>query len=100
MTEPTKIEQIKSNWLDRVIVVRNAVTNKAGEYDDEGYCDTKIPWGGSIYWLGVVDGNGERMCADCALGTILQQLLITGTIPEYKDNWFEDWNTMRKVKDG
>jgi len=97
MKEPTQ-EEIKESWLDRVLISRHAVTKKDGEYDDEGYCDEKIPLAGSIYWVGVADGNGETMCAQCVLITLLQQLSITGTIPLYIDNWFVDWNRMREKK--
>jgi len=93
MTEPVEGE-IRKHLFDRVLFVRHAVIRNEGEYDDVGYCDRKIPFGGSIYWVGVAGGNGELMCAECALNTLLQQLSMTGTIPVYEDNWFKDWERM------
>ncbi len=81
--------------FDRTLIIKRAVTDSY-QYDDEGYCDTKILYGGSIYWAGVADGNGELMCAECMLQTLITQLSATGTIPEYKDNWQAEWKEYTK----
>jgi len=78
------------NWVDRTYVERHCAYRDM--YDDNGYCDTKIPKYGSFYWAGVADGNGEAMCSECMLATLLQQLRTTGTIPEYKDSWRAEFN--------
>ena len=87
-----------SPWLDRVLIIRHAVRDKNGQYDDEGHCESKIPFGGSIFWMGVKDGNGESMCAECSLLSLLHQLSITGTIPSYEDKWTEEWKAIQEKR--
>jgi len=71
--------------IERVLIERHCAHKDM--YDDGGYCDTKIKKYHSYYWMGVADGNGETMCSECALQTLLHQLQSGGCIPKYIDKW-------------
>ena len=66
-------------------------------YDDGGYCDTKIKRGGVYYWFGVADGNGEKMCSECALSALLYQLQNGGNLPAYTGLWLQDFEGRQYV---
>lgn len=79
--------------IERTTIVRHCAHKDM--YDDGGYCEHKIKRYEPIYWAGVADGNGELMCSDCMLQHLLHQLQNGGCMPEYEDNWKNDFNAVK-----
>lgn len=81
--------------MERTLIIRCCAPKEM--YDDGGYCDTKIKRFGIYYWAGVADGNGEKMCSDCMLQTLIHQVITErGEIPEYVDNWLVEFEAITK----
>jgi len=76
--------------MDRTLIVRHCALKDM--YDDRGCCETKIRKYESYYWTGVADGNGENMCSDCMLQCLIHQLKHGGGIPQYYDEWMDDFD--------
>lgn len=82
--------------IERTLIVRHCASDEM--YDDEGSCETKIKKYGLYYWVAIADGNGENMCSECTLQTIIHQLRKGGCIPQYEDCWFKDFETIRSMR--
>lgn len=80
--------------MDRTLIVRHCATKDM--YDDGGYCETKIRKYQPYYWAGVADGNGESMCSECMLRHLVHQLQNGGCIPEYVDEWQQDFESIKE----
>ena len=86
-----------SPLIERVLIQRHCAHKEM--YDDGGYCETKIKKYEPYYWAGVADDNGELMCPECMLQCLIYQLQNGGCIPEYVDDWNNDFNTAKVWRD-